>query len=114
MAPTLPRFPGWFREWPSVHQCGLWCAPPVHAWRVTIHRGATLDALRDWLATFPVTVTAIRPAEADACVWMCGERRSPTCGTDTCCPVWDRQALVILAEDARWNALLESPDALLS
>jgi hypothetical protein len=105
------RFPGWSRERPSDHQCSSWCAPPVHAWRVTMARGASLDALRAWMETFPVRIVAIRYAEADSCVWMFGTRISLTCGMPDCCSLADRQPLVVIGEDAGWNAMLDYPDA---
>jgi hypothetical protein len=104
MSPTPTLFPGWSREMPQNHQCSLWCAPPVHAWRVTIARGTSLDAFRAWLATCPVRIVAMRAAEADPCDWIWGARLSGACGMCDCCGMADRHPLVVLGEDAAWNA----------
>jgi hypothetical protein len=111
MPTIVHRFPGWSRERPSEHQCSVWCAPPVHAWRVTIARGASLAAFRAWLALFPVRVLAIRAAEADPCDWIWGTRLSPSCGSGACCGVADLQPLVVLCADAGWNCMLDAPAA---
>jgi hypothetical protein len=105
MSPTLPRFPGWWRERPSAHQCSPWCVPPVHAWRVTMARGASLSAFRAWLATLPVRILACRYAEAAPCAWICGVRLSPACGLPGCCGEDGRQPLMVLGEDGGWNAM---------
>jgi hypothetical protein len=109
MSPLVPRFPGWSRERLSAHQCSVWCAPPVHAWRVTMARGASLSAFRAWLTTFPVRILAIRHAEADPCDWICGGRLSVACGTHDCCGMVDRQPLIVIGEDAGWNTMVTDP-----
>jgi hypothetical protein len=111
MSPPLHRFPGWWRERPSDHQCSAWCAPPVHAWRVTMARGTSLSAFRAWLATFPVRIVAVRYAEADPCDWVCGVQRVPACRMLDCCLQADRQPLVVVGEDQGWNTMLDHPDA---